>query len=240
MATLGEREYSILKLVHQLNQLTSSHVYELVFSGLSQTPRDRALKRLVDVKYLTYLPWRMVGGPNGGSSRRVYVLGYAGHQLVRDGTYRPRVGIDYHALAIVDTFVVFKRLEHEGKLTVVDYRTEPECWLTIGEYNLEPDLYCDVLLASGAHRKIWLEVDLGRPDAKSEGTKQIKDKLRRYWQARKAATVDDIPEWPRILWIAMNDYRRNQLRRIIASTSNEEARKLFHVVTLNELPTLFS
>jgi hypothetical protein len=95
-------------------------------------------------------------------------------------------------------------------------------------------MYVDLTSATGTNVKLWLEVDLG-----SEGQRQIRSKLERYWRAFSEADERSWPVWPLIAWVSIDDWRAKELRWIISQTS-EEAQKLFRVLTIDELVRSFA
>lgn len=233
MASIDERDYRVVKCVAQFKQMTNVQLHEMLFNGSSRNPVDRTLKRLVERRYLARIERRTVGGAKGGSGQYVYQLGRAGHFLFRDGRYSEWKSINYHALAIADAHLQFLRLERAGKLVIVGFSCEPDCHRIIGDVDLRPDIY-EELSKPGAILRAWLEIDLS-----TEGQKQIRGKLDKYYQARIQATVEDMPEWPRIYWVTVDDWRAKELRWIISQTPPEQ-QQLFRVIQLTSIPAIFS
>jgi len=233
MTALDQRDYATVQLVARFKQMTAAQIHELLFFSLSShMPCHRTLHRLMTQKYLARIERRTVGGAKGGSGQYVYFLGVAGHHLMREGRYNPARTIDYHALAIVDTYIQLARLEREGKLRIVGYSTEPDCWVNVAGHELKPDMYVE-LERGRSVVKLWLEADLG-----SEGQKQIKGKLLRYWRAFDAADSEQWPEWPRILFVCVDDWRANELAWIIRQGKPEQ-QALFRVTTDKEFAKSF-
>src|SRR5262249_18925229 len=74
--------------------------------------------------YVKRLP-RRAEAVNGGSGAVVWQLGAAGWEFAgRTGHYKPRTSVDYHALAVVDSYLVAARLERLGVLPIDGYEVE--------------------------------------------------------------------------------------------------------------------
>src|SRR4051794_6783416 len=138
---LSGRDRLIVQLIARFKQASSRQVHELLFPTVSYTPADRALKRLTERGYLTRIERRTVGGSRGGSGQYVYGLGRRGFYLHYDGRFIPPRSVNYHALAILDSYIVIRRHELAGRLEIVGLSTEPDCWLTIGGHDIRPDMY---------------------------------------------------------------------------------------------------
>jgi hypothetical protein len=228
---LSPRDLSIVQLVARFKQVASSHIHELLFTDIkSHTPADRALRRLTASGHLQRVERRIVGGSRGGSGQYVYQLGRRGFYVYFEGRYAPWRTVNYHALAIVDSYVVMRRLERAGYVAIAGVSTEPDCWVKVGGNELKPDLYLELARATGERLKLWLEIDMG-----TEGQRQIKDKLERYWRAYNEA---DWPVFPRTIWVAVDAEREKELAWLI-SQGPPDARILFQVTTLAGLPSLF-
>src|SRR3954470_16863870 len=175
---LTGRDFAVVQLIAQFKQASSRQVHELLFSDVSYTPADRTLRRLTDRGYLTRIERRAVGGSRGGSGQYVYGLGRRGFYLFYDGRFNPARTVNYHALAILDCYITLRRLELAGRLSITGLSTEPDCWVRVGGDELKPDLFIELSRAPGDSLMLWLEVDMA-----TEGQRQIRDKLARYWRA---------------------------------------------------------
>ena len=186
--------------------------------------------------------------------------GPEGRQLVHGESARPTRSISYHTLEIANTYTRLVRLERAGTLRIIHCLTEPECHESIGGQRIEPDLFVELALASGARRHLWVEVDMATKANESEGRKQIKDKLGRYWRAYTnesdhwpeyllqrdgdsnpicerievdGRTVLDPKRWfPAVVWLAQDEYRLQALQHIV-NEGSPESRELFKVMTLD-------
>lgn len=174
---LSGRDRLVVQLIARFKQASSRQVHELLFPGVSYTPADRTLKRLTQAGYLTRIERRTVGGSRGGSGQYVYGLGRRGFYMHYDGRFSPPRSVNYHALAVLDSYIIIRRLEQAGRHSVLGFSTEPDCWMRVGGDELKPDLYVELKRPAGDLR-LWLEVDMA-----TEGQRQIRDKLDRYWRA---------------------------------------------------------
>jgi hypothetical protein len=229
--TLSNRDRQITRYVAVFGQLTASHIRRLVFADLaSPTPTTRALHRLVTSGHLARVErQRLVGGAKGGAGQYVYTLGRRGYQLYFDGTWRPQRNVNYHNLLVADSFLAIKQTASNGLLSVDYSATGDDAAAKVGSVELRPDLRIDVTLSDGRTLMRWLEIDMA-----TEGKKQIKDKLARYWMA--ANTHD--PEWPRIprvIWVACDEERAKELRWIIDQGGDDGQRDYFQVTVLEGL-----
>jgi hypothetical protein len=228
---LSGRDLAIVQLVTRFKQVTTAHVYELLFTTASRSPCDIALHRLTKQCYLHRIERRAVGGRRGGSGQYVYALGRRGFFMSSVGNYRPARTVDYHALQIVETYLALQRLHVAGQLTIAGYSTEPDCWQTVGGMALKPDMYVELENPAGGRMGLWLEIDMG-----TEGQRQIRDKFMRYWRAYEAAE-----DWPvfRVVFIAIDQERAKELNWLLEQGSDEQ-RELFRVVTLPEFTALLT
>lgn len=232
---IHDRDRQIVLSIGRFGQLTAGHVRTMHFHDLaSLTPSYRALDRLVERKYLARIERRMVGGNGAGSGQYVYQLGSAGWALCqREGRYWPFRTVNYHTLAIVDTYVELLELERVGKIRIEGFATEPDSWLNIAGSDLRPDLHVEL---ADLHRQrslsLWIEIDLG-----TERQRAIKDKLARYYHAWQFADERQLSVFPLVLFLAPDDVRARELRWII-ERGEEEAQKLFLVSTPSEFAGL--
>jgi DNA-binding Lrp family transcriptional regulator len=229
---LNQRDLSIVHHVDRFKQLSSSHIRDLLFAAqLSRTSCHRRLQRLTELGFLHRVERRVVGGMRGGSGQFVYSLGRKGFYIGNSGRYNPARSVNYHALAIADVYLVLLKCEREGGLRIVGCSTEPDCHVTVGGCELKPDLYVE-LEREGKRLKAFLEIDLA-----TEGQKQIKEKLSRYWQAYNQANTEAWPVFPMVLWIAVDVYRAKELQWLIEQGPTGAA-AIFKVTTLADFSTV--
>lgn len=234
---IDRRDLTITRYVAKFGQLSTAHIQALTFSDLqSHTPATRTLNRLVERKYLHRIERRLVGGSQGGSGQYVYQLGPEGHHLFHEGRWTPARAINYHSLAIADCYVMLMRLEREGLLVITEYATEPECHVEIGRFYLKPDLFVAFGRPGGSGSgsgsggaRLMVEVDMA-----TQGQRQILEKFVRYWEGYNAAEGDVWPDNQLVVFVAIDEYRAEELRRLLGRGKKEQ-RELFRIHTLASL-----
>ena len=190
------------------------------------------MRRLVDRGYLLPVERRLVGGSRGGSGQVAYTLGRRGWFLMHEGEpYRVWRTINYHALAIADTYLELLRLERQGKLSIVGYSNEPDCHATVAGNELRPDMFVEVERGGGRRVKVWVEQDMA-----SQGRKIILAKVARYYAAFESGQLE---EFPSIAFVTVDDARASELRWMLES-AKPEARRLFRVMTKQSWVAAFS
>lgn len=231
VAALSPRDAQVVELVGRFRLVGAEQIRAVLFTTQSsKTPMDRALKRLTNAGYLARIG-RMVGGFGGGSGQYVYQLGRAGWRLLgKGGGYRPLRVIDHHTLMIAECFVMLKRLERGGELTVLRYEADPASRRTVGDIPLTPDAYVE-LGVSALKRKysFWLEIDRD-----TENAETIRGKCVRYWRAFQTWDGD---VFPYIVFVVPDVTRRRELMRVVAGGPNE-AQELFRVGALDTFTEL--
>lgn len=229
--TLSPRDTQVVELVGRFRLMGAEQIRDVLFSTQSsKTPLDRALKRLTDAGYLARLG-RMVGGFGGGSGQYVYQLGRAGWRyLGKGGGYRPLRVVDLHTLTIAECFVILKRLERSGQLTVVSYEPDPGSRRMVGEIALTPDAYVELgVSAIKLKFSFWLEIDRD-----TENAETIKGKCIRYWRAFQ---MWDRDVFPYVVFVVPDVARQRELERVIAG-GPDEAHALFRVYQLDSFGEL--
>jgi hypothetical protein len=228
---LSPRDALIVELVGRFRMVGAEQIRDVLFAAQSsKTPLDRALKRLTDGGYLARLG-RMVGGFGGGSGQYVYQLGRAGwRHLGKGGGYRPLRVIDHHTLQIAECFVMLKRLERGGELSVISYDADPASRRTVGDILLTPDAYAELGVSATRQKfAFWLEIDRD-----TENAEVIRGKCIRYWRAFQ---VWDGEVFPYIVFVVPDERRRRELERVIAD-GPDEAQELFKVCALDAFAEL--
>lgn len=224
---LSDRDRAIVAAVARFGQMSSKQIRALIFDDVSATPCDRALQRLARSHYLIRIEHRMVGGAKGGSGQYVYTLGRRGFYLFNTGRFNPARTVNYHSLTIVDCYLTIRKLESAGVLDIKGYSAEPDCWVTVGGQELRPDLYIE-LDRRGLELRAFLEIDMA-----TEGQRKIREKLTAYWKAYNSA---DVPVFPLVLFVAVDDERAKELAWMIEQ--GQEPR-LFRVVTKHQFYSVF-
>ena len=224
--TAEEREQRILQYLAQFTQLDANHIFELCFYGGTRTSLDRVMPRLKSRDFVRVVDRRTVGVDHGGSGPYVYQLGKEGFSLFFTGRYEPKLTIRPHLLAISDTFIQIKRLEHEGAIKVVSYSTEPDSW-----HKVRTDLYAETLQTHIGARGWAFEVEVC-----SKSPRLIKAKLEAYTKAYNETEGDG---FPKVVFACAYERWKQDVDRIIDQANNIDKR-LFTVTTIEAIPSLFS
>jgi hypothetical protein len=133
-------------------------------------------------------------------------------------------------LQIAECFVLLKRLERSGELTVISYDADPASRRTVGDILLTPDAYAELgVLATRQKFAFWLEIDRD-----TENAETIRGKCVRYWRAFQAWPGDVFP-W--VVFVVPDESRRRELERVIAG-GPDEAQDLFRVYELESFAEL--
>lgn len=229
-----DRDRQIVHEVSRYGQLSSGHIFELLFPGAkSQTRLHEALTRLRTAGYLATIERRPVGGTGAGSGPTVYQLGTKGRKYFgRDKKY-PYRSIHPHTLAIADTAIALKRLEREGTIEIIGMATEPDSWQELAGVDIRPDLFVKLgLVGQGISVSLWIEVDMG-----TERQKQLKEKLANYWHVRQHVTMEELRTVPRVLFLVPDDERLKEIAWLIDS-GPVEAKEMFRVQRQDSFPQI--
>jgi hypothetical protein len=228
------RDLAVVTHVSRFKQLSSNQIRELLFpSNSSPAPHQRALERLLKRGYLHRVERRSVGGKHGGSGQFVYSLGNRGFYMFNSGRYSPLRAINYHSLAIADAYIELVRLERAEALSIVGYSTEPDCHRKVGGVELRPDMAVELGKAGHPNYVVWAELDLG-----TESQRRIAEKFERYYKAYQNADTSELPVFPRIVFVAVDDIRERELQWLL-SQGPSEAQALFEITTMAKLSSLF-
>jgi hypothetical protein len=112
------------------------------------------------------------------------------------------------------------QFERAGHGSIRSYLTEPESHEVIAGQDLRPDLHLEIAVPNKGVLARYVEVDLA-----TERQKQLRDMMERYYQAWRHGENDDFPV---IVFLVPNEYRRSEIRRIVSS-GGDEWTALFHV-----------
>jgi hypothetical protein len=218
---LSDRDGAVVRWVGGFSQLSGSHIRELAFHDRSQTPLDRALKRLVKAKYLARVG-RRSSGDRAGSGAYVYQLGPRGWSYVhRKGSYWPYRAISHHALKVADVYLDVAKADRAGVLQVLRYALE---W-PVG--NARADLVLEIgVEATRKVRNYFVEVDLA-----TERPRRIEEKCVAYYRAFTSSTA---AVFPYVLFVVPDEYRRQEIHRVIARQP-AEAQALFKVCLFSDV-----
>lgn len=229
--SLSDRDLDVLRLVARFKQVTSRQVSLLLFEGTSYTPANRTLRRLTDANYLQRIERRVPGGSRGGSGQYVYSLGRRGFYSFFTGRYQPARTVNYHALGIVDCFVVLRDMERDGIFVMRGMSAEPDCWQEVGGVHLKPDLLVDVEYSDGHRMMVFIEMDMA-----TENQRQVRGRLDDYriaWDEN-----DRFEQFPVVVWVGVDDERAIELSWLIEQGRYPEG--MFLVATRETLRALLS
>lgn len=247
---MSEQDWEVLRFV-SASRLASGKQLTL---GLYLADRDRDpgrarvarkhLKRLAGWRVIDALRGRSVGGTRGGSQALIYGVGVTGARLLaRAGLRQKRLGTPgsryvAHTLACTQVAVDLRLAAARGELELIEVQHEPACWRRfIGGYGLvtlKPDLYVRVALpGSDREYRAMIEVDLA-----TEAAATIHAKASRYLSHyRSGEELRQHGVHPRVIWLAPDERRSQQLAEVIARLP-AEARGLFAICRADELISL--
>jgi hypothetical protein len=218
---MSPRDTNIVNLVGLLRQASTPQLKAALFWNRTQTPLDRALKRLVIRNYLSRVGRRHNPEFLHGLGPYVYQLGPKGwHLLGKQGRYWPYRSINEHALCVGDALVMLVAAEREGRLKVLRHALEQP----IGD--AQTDLYVELDIGAPEPSGYYLEIDLG-----TERPSRILDKCAAYWRAYDNSNA---PSFPWVLFVVPDQYRHDELRRILRKLSDNK-RELFKVCLARDL-----
>jgi len=218
---MSPRDTNIVSFVGLLRQASTPQIKISLFWNRTQTPLDRALKRLVDRHYLSRIGRRHNPEFLHGLGPYVYQLGPKGwHLLGKQGRYWPYRSVNEHALCVGDAFTTLLAAERKGQLKVLRYALEQP----IG--GAQADMYVELDTGRPEPSGYFLEIDLG-----TERPSRILDKCAAYWRAYDNSTA---PSFPYVLFVVPDQYRYDELRRILRKLP-ESKRELFKVCMGKEL-----
>jgi hypothetical protein len=237
-ASLGDRDWAILRDVARVRVLASKQVERLHFAELTGVHRDRTrrrvLERLTNLQLLTPLE-RRIGGVRAGSAGLLFALGPAGQRLVAvEATGRvrqpgtPTERFLAHNLAVAELYVGLVEAARESELTLGSFDAEPDCWWRDqeGEW-VKPDA-CAVV-SRGDIEDTWaIEVDMA-----TESVPTLRRKLNAY--ENLVVQGDRGPgggPLPRVL-IVVPDERRLAAVHALLRTLRPPADELFALTTVN-------
>lgn len=233
--SMTDRDRMLLDLFTKVRLASGSQLRQIIWGEGSSAGRSarRQLAKLAELRLLLRIN-RRHGGVRAGSDGFVYVLDLAGQMILGHITRRrpeePSLSMVNHGLAVTDCYLTLRRLESDGRLELVHFEPEPDCWRDYfgragARLTLKPDAF--VVLGIGDWEYRWfLEVDRA-----SERASRIKSKANAhiaYWQSGKEEAHTGVS--PRVLWIAPDERRANQLVDILSSL-NPDHWSLLRVTT---------
>lgn len=232
---LDERDLAVLTFTNESRYATGAQLIRGVWmtadpdTNAARAGR-RALKRLADWRVLERLP-RRIGGRRTGSDGFVYRVGRAGTRLLTArGIHTGRVEVPgalhlVHTLQTTELALRLREATAAGAFDLIEVQQEPRCWrkfVGIGGAlrTLKPDLFARI--GAGDLEDRWLvEVDLA-----SESGRTIARKAERYLEHyRSGREQHHHGTYPRVLWLAPDEHRADQLREVLRRQSNEAKRR---------------
>ncbi|MDQ2912587.1 MAG: replication-relaxation family protein [Chloroflexota bacterium] len=218
----SSRERDVLHRLASFRALNTAQLEEFLFSGSAVKPRSRELTtarilaRLRRRGLIAATP-RLVGGPGGGSARRVHHLTDAGFRFVR--TLDPALGDQRaparsslfieHALMTADVAIAFHRYAraHSGH-SLAEWAPEWQAADRLGSFQVVPDGLL-VYATEAWEIQAFVEIDLG-----SERPSRFAQKITAYLAVyREGAWRRRLASWPIVLTVAPDATRATALRR---------------------------
>jgi protein involved in plasmid replication-relaxation len=218
--SLAERDLELLTSVAQLRYVTTAQLRRLHFDRPGGNVRatiqaaQRAVNRLHGLGLVEPCA-RRIGGPEGGSTPRLWRITRRGTNVLRRKWSHERVPNPTHLGHLLDTVELVVRLHEHARsddVDLLDIQTEPECWRPIvggqgHDVLLKPDLR--VTLGVGGYELHWfVEIDRG-----TETTSRLASKIGLYidaWHCQVEQQVYGV--FPGVLW-SVPDVRRVELVR---------------------------
>ncbi|MFF6951804.1 replication-relaxation family protein [Streptomyces iakyrus] len=234
---LTSRDLQIVRFVADHGFVKTSHVRALIFEeNKSDTPAYRRLELLTEWRFLRKVEVPTIGGSKGGSGQNVYALDYQGKKLLNPESYMaPRLADWRHIIAVTDAHVTLWRKRKAERYDIRECVTEPRNWITVSGAELRPDLR--VRLYDGVEERElawWLEVDTG-----VERSKQLTDKMLRYYHAWQHANESTFDIFPLAVFLVVDGERAAERMQDIQGLIQQgpaEAQELFKVHLLSEFP----
>ena len=236
------RDLDVLRDLEIRRYMTSRQICRLRFGtastpGSAQRIANRALNRLRGHGLIVSLN-RYVGGVRGGSRDNIWALTPAGYRLLHLGeenllrklNFEPSQHFSEHTLAVAELDVQLRGIEG---VAVTEVQFEPACWREYRQCRLKPDFF--VVTSVGEYEDYWFfEIDLTteRPTRVVAKCVQYQDYFHSGIEQRKTGI------FPRVVWVAPDKKRQEDLRRYIREGKAIQLKDLFLVITMDELEHL--
>lgn len=220
---LRHRDEAVLRLVIAHKQIQASHIRARLFDGLSHRPCERSIERLYQRRFIRRIGTRP-GNEDGKRTGYIYSVATKGLRYFNIQGRQPKVKYKEHALSISDCMeiiclagVPLPVFEPERRVTINGVQLAPDAWVNMGNpavgYMLEVDI-ADIY------------------DHATDYTPQLKDKMRRYWDA--ACSGSD--GFPYVLFAARYPRRLAHIQRLIHSLPPEQ-QPLFKACLIQDICT---
>jgi len=230
---LSARDAQVVKLVGKFSQLSSTHIKAVIFRGLDSKVFERSAQRLLDAHYLIRVGRRTSVTVNGASPY-VYRLGSEGRKHCGiNPKQRVPTGLNNHALAVADTFLLLWQAHQEGRIRLDADKFDVEH--TVGE-GIRADMWVKFWVQDKQYAlAYYIEVDLGsEPISRQQvhGDQQsIEEKCQAYWYEYERSAKK---YWPTVCFVVPDERRQLAVSRFI-STLEPEQQGLFMVLRFDEL-----
>lgn len=214
---LSDRDRQTVQTVGYLSQVSTPHLKELVYDGVSRQRMDLRLKFLRQQKLIKKLGVRSTGD-KPGTPPAIYILDHKGWWFLRrEGNYPTVSKVSEHTLHVADIYTGLKAADKIGQIKLL-----PESRVEKRVENMRVDLYVDVALpAIGRRRRYFVEVqENARPAV-------IQEKIKNHWAAFETSTE---ASYPRVVFVAKDPYIQYRIRRLIPPNMTE----LFDVMGIDE------
>lgn len=251
---LDSREFEILQTINNVKFITANQLQRIFFTkneNLATNLRacNRLINKLKKFGLIASLEQR-IGGKRAGSGSTIWTISSAGFQLLRldemnsiKGTrkklYEPNILFLEHTLAITEAYTRLKELDRKKKIELLEVQNEPKCWRTFSLKNtptfLKPDLFAHFAQNDEYEEFYFLELDQAT-EAPSRVVRKCKFYIS-YYNSGVEQRQNGV--FPYVLWITINEKRREQLTRYIHEHL-PKAEMLFRVITIDELKTLIA
>ena len=239
---LPPRDLDVLLDIEARRYMTSGQVCRLRFGtastpGSAQRIANRVLNRLKGHGLIVPLQ-RRIGGVRGGSSEYIWALTPAGYRLLhleeddltRKLNFEPSQRFAEHTLAVTELDMQLRSIQG---VSVMEAQFEPDNWRDCGKNRLKPDYYA--ITSVGEYEDYWFfEIDLAtvKPFRVVEKCMQYQE----YYYSGVEQHKTGI--FPRVVWVAPDKKRQEDLRRYIREGKTIQLKDLFVVITMDELEHL--
>lgn len=235
---LTDHDREVLTTLRKVRVATGvqlQRVHHTGSGGAAKQRRIRQLTRLTRWQLVTRLN-RRVGGLEGGSVSTVYCLDVAGLRLLDltgnriRNPWTPSTPFIAHSLAVTELYVGLIEATRAGACELADFTAEPKCWRTFtgrhgDKVTLKPDAHAIVAVGEFEHH--WFI----EADRATEPRPRILAKARTYLDYHRTGIEQDQHDvFPRVLWVAPNERRTDQLTEVLERLTIDE-RSIFSVTT---------
>jgi Replication-relaxation len=231
---LSARERAVIATLDRVRVASTGQLQRLHFTdGTTRAnvrQAQRCLRQLVERRVLAELD-RKVGGVGGGSAQSVFALDVAGQRLSPSATgpaggrrYRrpwtPHLHLS-HALDVSELYVRLREWEHAEGGELLSFDAEPACWRRFTGLGgartwLKPDAFIHAARGEFEHFS-FAEVDRATASQPAVARKLVA--YARYLRVERETARYGV--FPRVLWLAPDEARRDALAEVIATGPSE-------------------